>query len=282
MKAALTGPISASTTLNAATTTQVKEAWSKSTAMIRTWGGNGYTGSTHLDFIQHNPLWVRSLNEDRNKWTLCDIPEDGLNTAKGYNENFVPIWELCTNESRKKTLRDAFYSLNQKVEKDLLAKELYVVYFGFTSHKDKNVAINSTPKDCIRVEQDLNQGASGNYVFLHYKLGPKEDTYTNFCLDYFPKNKQTEGKHTDNHDGMTGVEFWRHGQDLNQGAGGDFVYMSGTKDKRFKPVKRLNAITGSISGYDEWAALRWRSRDQAANCNQSQGKAPGIFVILKH
>jgi hypothetical protein len=234
--------------------------------------------------------------KDKGKYDICHMPTNS-SPDNDYNNSFVPIWELCTTQKRKTELIDAFHAMNTNVENGLVQNELFVVDWGFSSHKDATTAKNSHPDKSIPVIVDLNRGTGGNFIFLHYTLGAKKDAYTNFCIeivDIKEKDRRKAGgnlggSYTAIHDDATNVKFVRNPQELNQNANapgdkGRYIFMSGTKDSRFKPVRRLHVICDeSVSTYpDEWTVVRELGKQVAADCNAGAAKGNNkIFVIQK-
>lgn len=283
-EAGISGPISANGSLTIEEQNKAKEAWTRSTAKIRTWGGDSYTGSTHNDFCIKNPLWVKSLNNDRSKWTLCDLPKDSINVTKGFNEDFVPIWELCTNQSRKSALMSRFNSLNINTENELLANEMYVVAFMIASASKREKALEQCPNDFILIDVDLNKGASGHFIYLCYKLANKNQypPFTNFCIEISTGSLGT-GFHNCNHEGII-AQYYRLGNDLNKEtkkSGDPYIYLSGTTDKRFAPIRRLHVIADeNKAAYPEWNAVYVKGTTTMADCNKGAGGSY-IYVLYR-
>jgi len=284
IEAGMSGPISVSGNLSTEDKATVREAWTRSIAKIRTWGGNSYTGSNYNDFCNTNPQWVKSLNDVRDKWTLCDLPKDSINTTKGYNEDFVPIWELCTNQERKKALLKHFESMCINVNNELLANEMYVAAFKIVSDTTKEKALEQCPNDFISIDVDLNLGAGGDYIYLCYKLAHKNQfpPFTNFCIE-ISNGPLNTGFHNCTHEGIN-AKYYRLGNDLNRNTkvkGDPYIYLSGTTDTRFAPIRRLGVIADdSRSAYPEWNAVYEKGTTTAADCNKGAGGAY-IYVLYR-
>ena len=279
LKAGFAGIISGSGSYNM--TKEQKEKWESSKATIHTVGGRVYSGISQLDFPKHHKPWVESLNS-RENYDICDIPQD--------NNAFVPIWDLCTNQNRKKLLMSTFDSLNKNIENELLAEELYVVDIKIVRHKQKLNAINSLTKGYTLVEKDLNEGANkktGNetdFIYLCYKLGHKSTDnipFTNLLMEYSNKGLSLGVWNEFTHDNRT-AKYYRFGTDLNAGSGSkySYIYLNGTKDNKFGPIKRLSVITDSIANYPEWSVVKLKGSTSPGDCNYSVG-GKYIYIIYK-
>ena len=292
MEASLVGPISASGSFTSETTTQVVDAWSNSVGKINTYGGDSYTGSTATDFVQHNPEWVRSLNNNRNNWTLCDIPKSRIN-PNGFNESFAPIWELCEDEKRKYDLSKAFDEMNTSAEKEFLEDELYVTDIKIISGGDRNSTLEKADQNYILIDSDLNAGAHGKTIYLMYKLGHKKDVnpLTNFCIEVNKNPKPTTAPaiHPIYHDKIT-ADYERYNTDLNwetKKDGDPYLYLNGTRDTRFEPIKRLNVIKKGpndkrnlMAEYPEWTGVKVTGTENLADCNE-RAEGDYIYIIYK-
>lgn len=120
---------------------------------------------------------------------------------------------------------------------------------------------------------DLNATAGGKFIYLCYQLSedPK-DAYTNF----FISTAKTGGNVSHN---SAIAEYECFEVDLNLWAGGDYLYLHGTKnDKCNAPIKRL-----FVSFENEWNRIRflpceheefvfYHNKLEIADCNSNTGK----------
>ena len=254
--------------VNADVTRIIAEVEKGTKSTIKTVGGAAYEGIGFASFPQANKNWVNSLAPDN--YDICDLP-DGTNS-------FIPLWMLCTNIFRQEALEKALAAESVRFNNDLLNSELFVVDYRFVSNSSESVAKQSCPDGFTMIGKNLNEGTKGKKIYLCYKLGPRENAYTNFFIERSSKGLK-DGIYNAKHAGYD-VEYFRNGVDLNSGAGGDFIYMCGTKDKRFNPVKRLNVVYGNEDNKD-WTSLRWSgasgNNSVAADCNKG---ANGKYIFI--
>lgn len=266
----------------------VKEAWENSDVFIRTWGGDSYAGISEADFKEYNPKWVDSINNinKRGNWTICDIPSDPM-TVRGFNESLVPIWEFAEDSGRKDYLSDEFGRLSKTIENGLLQNELYVVDMCIVADDNRGKAQEKVPQGYFLIDKDLNEGAGGKFIYLTYKLGRiNQKPYTNLCIEILGESRE-KGYHNCTHNNIKS-EYYRFGIDLNWLAKGKYIYLNGTKDSRFGPIRRLEVLSGdnkmpttySDDYQDVWNAVRERGTDNMADCNRG-AKGRWIYILFK-
>jgi len=194
--------------------------------------------------------WIESINKVEDL-TISDFTDNSL----------IPIWELCADDTRKNQLSAAFdlyasqFALPSIVDdaindfyfevatyptvtpdpgwsmidvdlnRDAGGKYIYLCYKTGLDDQEaiSNVTfiINNqqTPPGYVKLPQDLNEGAGGDFVYLCYK---KEIT-----SNPIRRINILIGQNTQPETGFYFAENYWSGikQDLNQGAGGNFLWM---------------------------------------------------------
>lgn len=178
----------------------------------------------------------------------------------------------------KKALEDKFNELQAVAEESLWAKNRFVTDIKFVSNKNADTAKRSRPDGYDLIDKDLNKGAKGNFIYLCYKLGAKKDALTNICLESSGSGRSA-GDHEVTHQNKKST-YTRNGQDLNQGAGGDYIYLNTTKDSDFQPVSRVDVLYDSETLAKEWMPVRWAGTNDPADCNKSV-RGSYIYIMYK-
>ena len=137
-------------------------------------------------------------------------------------------------------------------------------------------------------ENDLNNGASGWWVYIAYKTSSTADPETGYITDVFASNVWM------NSYVFEGRTYYRAGSnagfdgDLNKGADGDFIYLYYTRDRAnlhsYGSTKRVItqfSITGvEEDGLSSTCAVLWRACGYggAADMNKNAG---GDFIYIQ-
>ena len=196
--------------------------------------------------------WIESINNVENL-TIADFTENSL----------LPIWELCADDTRKNELSTAFETyaqqfdlpplldeaingfyfeisdyavvtpepgwsmINHDLNRDAGGKYIYLCYKnGLDDHEaisDVTFIVNSqaTPPGFIKIQQDLNEGCGGStpYIYLCYKKEITSNPIRRVDI-LIGENAQPDP-------GFYFAEnyYWGGKQDLNQGAGGNYIWM---------------------------------------------------------
>jgi hypothetical protein len=118
-----------------------------------------------------------------------------------------------------------------------------------------------------RVNVDFNQGAGGDYVDVFYSMGD-QDAITDLRVS--GSDDRDEAKRMARRDGYILVAG-----DLNQHAGGEYIYISFSRDaSRGKAITQIGAFVSSSRidnkpyGWDAWSAT---------DCNRGAG---GQYIYL--
>ena len=240
---------SGSGSFNMVTEEQLACFESNMTQNLKVSGGRSEYGS-YIFQAGNYDMWIESINNMENL-TISDFTDNSL----------IPIWELCDDNARKNELISAFDTYAQQYELPALVDEtidgLYFevsssavvtpdpgwtlinddlnrdaggkyIFLCYKNGLDDQEAISAvtfivnsqaTPAGYIKIPQDLNEGAGGDFIYLCYKseitsnpirrvnvlIGQNTQPEPGF---YFAENYYTQAK-----------------QDLNQGAGGNYIWM---------------------------------------------------------
>lgn len=156
----------------------------------------------------------------------------------------------------------------------------YVTDFKIVSAETEEEAKSLCPENFHLIDSDLNKGTGGHYIYLCYKLGTdSQNAYTNFFLESSIIRKQ-KGKCSAEHNGIMAA-YYRDGTNINEKAGGFFVYLCGTKDPRFSPVTELIVQMGLLrKSPKEFLPICWKGEDAAADCNKLAG-GKHAYIYMK-
>ena len=234
---------------------------------LRSYGGNFTLNlGQFLSDPQILSKWEATLE---NNGTLVEF---GSTTAKA----LVPIWELCDNAIRANYLKTEFEKLNL-AQGNQWPMDKYITDIVFVSNKNQASARASCPPGYILIDVDLNAGAGGNYIYLCYKLGENiNQAYTDFFLQNL-KNQNQVYTWLTTHNGNY-ANFSINAVDLNQGSGGEYIYLWNTKDKTLPPIKGIEVVFDSPNnGSADWNSVFWHNSQSAADVKKSV-KGKNIYI----
>lgn len=250
----------------------VKEVFENSKIVARAVGGSGIAISDLESFGKEYGNWIKSIDKGEENWALCGVP---------HKSSLVPLWELSENPSRRAKLKKYYFEKAALVENGLEKKEYFVEAITFVNHSNRSQAIHSRPSGYVLVDKDLNAGAKGDYIYLCYRLGEdKSKAITNLVME---ETKKSKSPATDIDMMNKGVrsKYYRHGMDLNKGAGGNYIYLYQTKDRSFPPIKLIEVVFGEEEiDSEDWEAVFWVGSNQAGDCNKSVG-GKYIYIYMK-
>lgn len=212
-------------------------------------GGRSEYGSYIFQAGKYD-MWIESINNIENL-TISDFTDNSL----------IPIWELCADDTRRNELSTAFDTYAQQFELPALVNEAIddfyfevsdyavvtpepgwsminvdlnrdadgkYIFLCYKNGLDEHEAISdvtfivnnqTTPAGYIKIPQDLNEGSGGAFIYLCYK---KEIT-----SNPIRRVNVLIGENTQPEPGFYFAENYYSGikQDLNQGAGGNYLWM---------------------------------------------------------
>ena len=251
---------------------EVKEVFENSTIVARAVGGSGIAISDLESFGKQYENWIKSLDKGEENWAFCGVPD---------KNSLVPLWELTNNFSRRKKLEDYYFKEAALTKNKLEKIEFFVKDITFVNHSNRNQAIHSRPSGYILVEKDLNAGAKGDYIYLCYKLGEGKSGAITNCVMEETKKPRSPASNIDMRNKGVWSKYYRHGMDLNKGAGGNYIYLYDTIDTRFSPIKLIEIVFGDEKiASEDWEVIFWAGSNQAADCNKSVG-GKYIYIYMK-
>lgn len=211
---------------------KAKKLSSNSTISIKSSGGTNSINVTSIDAAKASfATWQGSINpEDPKSLAFVGAPSAGA----ALDTWTWPIWDFASDPARRKAIEDRF-------DADLRANAAYfkTLQEPVSYVKDIYVAAdnNSTAAEArLRKEVgsgsfvmyaapwDLNRGARGAFIYLGY-------TTTTDPAQAVTDVVITDGKDA-NHYAKAGVNYQSTNVDLNQGAGGAYLWLLYTHDPR--------------------------------------------------
>ncbi|MGI6329226.1 MAG: stalk domain-containing protein [Dethiobacteria bacterium] len=212
--------------------------------------------------------WEKTLEEHGN------LVEFGNTTTRP----LVPIWELCSDSARAAYLKAEFEKMNTAMaENNKWPVEKYVVDVTFVAAGNEFAARAQCPAGYQLINADLNAGAGGDFIYLCYKLGENpDDAITDFFME-FTGGSASSTTATVSHNANV-APYTRIGRDLNQGAGGEFIYLWYTKAKTKPLVKDMGVAFGNV-GWPDYESVFWQNSQTPADANKSVG---GATIVIKY
>jgi hypothetical protein len=205
------------TTQTASTLRQFNDA---STSHIRVYGGRQEQG-THCQTYEQWKAWADTAHQDP---VFIEFLDAG---------SLKPIWELCTNESRKSFLREAYKAYAAaKTEaagwtEDKPGPRITDVRVICGDNKDIPADFGYT-----KIPVDLNQGAGGDFIYLTFKKESSGTPVTDLQVVYAGESSGIQAPR--------GYELIN--VDLNKGAGGEYIYLCKTYAPGLPPITDLKVI----------------------------------------
>lgn len=245
---------SGSGSFNMVTEEQLQCFESNMTQNLKVSGGRSEYGS-YIFQAGNYDKWIETINNMENL-TISDFTDNSL----------IPIWELCADNTRKNELSSAFETYAQQFELPVLVDEtidgLYFevsssavvtpepgwtmvsedlnrdaggkfIYLCYQNGLDDQEAISditfivnsqATPAGYIKIPQDLNEGAGGAFIYLCYKKEITNNPIRRIAI-LIGENAQPDPGFYFGKNYYSGVK-----QDLNQGAGGNYIWLAFSYD----------------------------------------------------
>jgi len=243
------------------TTVEYKEKASQLSARsdlnVKVVGGNSITVIGIEDLKGAYESWCNSLSDPK-KCAPCGI--------SAY-DSLIPIWTFCKDTARRTQIENVF----QKSATDIiLPEDSYITDITVVSDKNENVAKAKCPPGYQRIDADLNEGAGGEYIYFCIKRGKRENAITNILCESlgFSQSEATIGVA---HRGIV-ASYFRHGTDLNKGAGGDYLYLLYTRDTRYRPIRNITVYMDGGYLSEEWnGRMCYINTTETADLNKGAG-----------
>ncbi len=238
----------------------------KSDLNLRVVGGNSPALVGINDLKEVYKSWCASL-DDPKKCAPCGIAA---------YESLIPIWNFCKNAARRDVIEKQF---NKMAENIVLPEDSYISDIKVVSDKNMNVAKAKCPPGYSLINVDLNKGAGGEYIYFCVKRGKRGQAITNIICENLSKAR-SEGNLNVAHKGITS-NYFRHGTDLNKGAGGRYMYLLSTKSASYNPIRNMTVYLDGESLQSEWnGKVCYVNTDETADLNKGSG-GRYIYVALK-
>jgi hypothetical protein len=138
-----------------------------------------------------------------------------------------------------------------------------VMVIGGTKNEMNNLKPTLQAQGWTVIDQDLNAGASGDYIYLLYKTESNTNSINwGYITDFYISNSIGTAPDTLTHNGHTyhlvsydgGTDFINSKGDLNRGAGGDYIHLYYTSDL-FTDNRTITGITFTIGNNTQSGAL---------------------------
>lgn len=191
-----------------------------STITVNTLGGKPEY-SNEIGLQGNYVKWIESINDYP---VFCNFTPNSL----------LPIWRLCENDERQNQLISDYLEY---------AKNKSNPFSQYCITNVKVVKDMNPPAEYELIDKDLNAGTGGEYIYLCYKQGLDDKTsdldspITDLDIVVGSSEKDAKSK--------LKPGFILDPQDLNEGAGGKYVYLCYSKNKANDPVRSIQIIQGS-------------------------------------
>jgi hypothetical protein len=232
-----------------------------SSSTLKVWGGD----VRYSNFVGDSSIKSKWIGSIRDNPVFCDFAPQGL----------VPIWSFCSSPARRQAMMTAYSTFaagqggNLPFNSDLPRR--CITDIVILDGKTPNV-----PAGYTLLGTDLNKGAGGDYIYLAYKA---DSTITNVS----PDSIITDLTMIDGSGSFASGGFVKIGQDLNAGAGGDYVYLCYKKGAAKDSASLVNAISnleiqdGQGAPAFNWQFVSWSGGNTAADCNVGAG---GDYIYI--
>ncbi|HBD96133.1 MAG: hypothetical protein A2015_07365 [Spirochaetes bacterium GWF1_31_7] len=187
-------------------------------------GGKSEYGQ-HINNDGDYTKWIDSINDNT---VFSNITADGI----------VPVWELTDNTVKKELLKKAFERWATERElnftPEAIAKTCIVDILVRDSGANDYIDYNGGKY--YRINQDLNEGAGGDDIYIYVRYGKDDgsDGYIPITHIGVVHDADENDAIYDNPDHYTRINF-----DLNRDAGGDYMYLCYYRSTIYKPIRNL-------------------------------------------
>ncbi len=258
-----------------------------------TFSGRRLGGSTAGDISTYSEARnsYSSWSDSIDKNTSLELIDVGSNCS----DSLIEIWKLA-DDSKQAAIMSAYQTYLDAAGKkfadiDNRPRELYVknLYVGMS---DKSEALAKSDVDAIISREDayapkvtlncdMNKGVHGQFIYIAYTLtaNPNE-AITDVKLEWW--NKESNAGNTYAYNGIT---YNCIKKDFNADAGGKYVYIYSTKDRRAgAPLTELGYETNGSYSFGSsstgWVAITGLTSNDRMDCNKGSG-GPYIYLWEK-
>ncbi|MBQ3630967.1 MAG: hypothetical protein II949_06980 [Prevotella sp.] len=175
----------------------------------------------------------------------------------------------------------------------MVKAEKYITDLAVLGKENKNDigALNDKYKNqgYTIVNQDLNSGAGGYYIYLAYKTSDTANPDDGYVTDIIASTKNVSTLKLNNRT-YTKVPADGFNGDLNKDAGGDYIYLYYTKERTgltghfgtMRAISKLetssNSNSSSSGGIDDYGPIMWGDTNSGA-CDANRGCGSGTPYI---
>lgn len=215
--------------------TQERESYDQySTVRIHAYGGKPELVEEQNNFSE----WRHSIDTSR---VWMRFTEAGL----------IPIWEFCSDSTRKNLIRDALPAWIQRsaitTEDPPLQPSMCIIDIITSA----SFGADTVPHDGLtyyRLEADLNAGVNGaRNVYLYYALGYDTiRTGERTPITSMRLGQATSTPSVARDRAQEGGHVLVEGVDLNYDAGGDFIYLGIKREQGADPIRGLMVYNQSV------------------------------------
>ena len=183
--------------------------------------------------------------------------------------------------------KTAYCEVNLDKRKRSFINYLRVSWSDGTSIGQNRVRDRIISEGCTLVDKDLNYGARGYFIYLGYKVSINDTRPVTNVVVYSSSKKQTW------HDMNITVlgkkaNYVRHDVDLNNGAGGNYVYLCETRDPQFAPLTGIDVECKGDYFDGSWERAigvettdSGRDRTYNGDVNHKTRHGDSIFIRIK-
>lgn len=275
---------------------EIKDLLSRSHYTSDPDGGKSIPSLTIDNFFTEYPSWVTSVDSMPSSWEFSYLPAaDALE----------PIWNLTSNKARKTQLENYYNDEVAKIKDSLTKLDVYVGEIQIVSSKSQTTAMAKSSGWKV-IDLDLNERAGGRFIYVHYRTGTRNQIakwyssnerpqawdgkpITNLLMVWYKKKQTWTTKNITDSYGRS-AKYHRIDVDLNEGAGGLYIYLCYTTDKpeRFHELTAISGYSGgsdeekAILSSNEWGRVTWSDQNIAADANKGISKSSYVYLVQKH
>lgn len=242
-------------------------------------GGTGLASLSEENLFTEYPAWVASVNDDPSTWEFSYLPNS--------DNGLIPIWTLAATEARRNELQKEYERQAALSRSKLAAVTKYVSTIQINNSSSKANA-RTAPAHWQLVDQDLNEGAKGNWIYLCYRAEDKGSLearhakpITNLLMVQSSKALTWTTKSLTDGAGKSAV-YTRIDSDLNKNAGGQFIYLCYTTSEDYAPLTAIEAYKdNNRPTSNEWDTVTWNGTHAIADVNKG-ARGRYIYILQKH
>lgn len=229
-----------------------------------------------LDETKRNVLQLSGYDFDKESITVILLNgNEEINAKDNLTQNSKYSLVLNLSSTNGITLSDKSSKIIVKTKTGKLISEIpviqpqkppdnsqFITYLKIISEGSRG---NHCPSSTEQIQQDLNQGAGGKFIYLCYSKGGTNKPITDLQV--------TSSGSAGNQCGA-GWEWYP--QDLNEGAGGDFIYLCSRTEDRPDRIKEIQFTSTPNPGNFCPPGWNWINKD----LNKGTKKSGDPYIYL--